>query len=140
MNSEEAFLFATFKEFHKCWRSGTKARVIIESVNGKAFVNFTAFLGDPGNAHFKPKPSKRNPSKRPKKKSDNKIKRDNHRAAQFQAKKRREDEEASTCTPVDNPKYEAIASSTAQAHPPPVTDSSPSSTSTPTHQVEISSF
>ena len=66
MNSEEAFLFATFKEFHKCWRSGTKARVIIESVNGKAFVNFTAFLGDPGDAHFKPRPSKRNPPKRPK--------------------------------------------------------------------------
>ena len=82
MNSEEAFLLATFKELFKCWRSGTKARVIIESVNGKAFVNFLAFLGDPEDAHFKPRPSKRNPSKGPRKKSENKIKRDNDCAAQ----------------------------------------------------------
>ena len=131
MNSEEAFLFATFKEFHKCWRSGTKARVIIESVNGKAFVNFSAFLGDPYDAHFKPRPSKRNPSNSPRKKSSNKISRDNHRAAQFQARKRREKEEASACTPADNPECEAIASSTA-----PVTDSS--STSTPSKEFKFS--
>ena len=138
MNSEEAFLFATFKEFYKCWRSGTKARVIIESVNGKAFVNFSAFLGDPYDVHFKPRPSKRNPSKRPRKKSDNKIKRDNQRAAQFQERKRREEEEASALTPADNPKCEAIASSTAQAHPPPVTDSSPSPSSTSTPNFKFS--
>ena len=136
MNSEEAFLFATFKEFHKCWRSGTKARVIIESVNGKAFVNFSAFLGDPYDVHFKPRPSKRNPSNMPRKKSNNKIKRDNHRAAQFQARKKKEEEEASACTPADNPECEAIAPSTALAHPPPVTDSS--STSTPSKEFEFS--
>ena len=138
MNSEEAFLFATFKEFYKCWRSGTKARVIIESVNGKAFVNFSAFLGDPYDVHFKPRPSKRNPSKRPRKKSDNKIKRDNQRAAQFQERKRREEEEASALTPADNPKCEAIASSTALAQPPPVTDSSPLSNSTPSKDFKFS--
>ena len=77
MNSEEAFLFATFREFYKCWRSGTKARVTIESVNGKAFVNFSAFLGNPDDAHFKPRPSNWKPSKAgPRKKSDKKLKRD----------------------------------------------------------------
>ena len=104
MNSEEAFLFATFKEFYKCWRSGTKARVIIEAVNGKAFVNFSAFLGNPDDAHFKRRPSKWNPSKGPRKKSDNKIKRDNDRAARYQERRRREEaDSASTSTPLGNP-------------------------------------
>ena len=40
---EEEFLFSSFIEFNKCWRSGTKARVIMESFNGVAFVK--------GNAH-----------------------------------------------------------------------------------------
>ena len=110
MNSEEAFLFATFKEFYKCWRSGTKARVIIESVNGKAFVNFSAFLGDPDDAHFKPRSSKRNPSKRPRKKSDKKIKRDNDRAARYQERRKMEEAaSSSTSTPSGNP--EAIVTS-----------------------------
>ena len=109
MNSEEAFLFATFKEFHKCWRSGTKARVIIESVNGKAFVNFSAFLGNPDDAHFKPRSSNRTPSKEPRKKSDKKIKRDNDRAARFQDRKRRE--AASVSKPDGNPEAMATTSS-----------------------------
>ena len=87
MNSEEAFLFSTFKEFHKCWKSGTNARVFIESVNGRAFVTFSAFIGFPEEVHFKPRQWKRNPSKEPRKKSANKTKRDNDRAARFQAKK-----------------------------------------------------
>ena len=102
-------MFATFKEFLKCWRSGTKARVIIESVNGKAFVNFSAFLGDPDDAHFKPRPSKRIPSKGPRKKSDKKIKRDNDRAARFQDRKRRE--AASVSKPDGNPEAMATTSS-----------------------------
>ena len=96
MNSEEAFLFSTFKEFCKCWRSGANSRVFIESVNGKAFVNFSAFLGYPDDVHFNPWQSKRNPSKGPRKKSANKIKRDNDRAARFQARKRKEEEEAAS--------------------------------------------
>ena len=96
-------MFATFKEFHKCWRSGTKARVIIESFNGKAFVNFSAFLGDPDDAHFKPRPSKGNPSKGPRKKSDKKIKRDNDRAARFQEQKRNKQEGAASASkPMDS--------------------------------------
>ena len=110
MNSEEAFLFATFKEFHKCWRSGTKARVIIESVNGKAFVNFSAYLGNPDNVHFQPRPSKRNPTTAPRKKSEKKIKRDNDRAARFQEQKRNKEGVASTLEPVEN--REAVVTST----------------------------
>ena len=95
MNSEEAFLFATFREFYKCWRSSTKARVTIKSVNGKAFVNFSAFQGNPDDAHFKPRPLKWKPSKAgARKKSDKKIKRDNDRAARFQEKKRKDQGEA----------------------------------------------
>ena len=109
--SEEAFLFSTFKEFCKCWRSGTRARVIMESMNGNTFVNFSAFLGHPDNAHFQPRPSKRNPTTVPRKKSEKKIKRDNDRAARFQEqKKNKQGAAASASKPVDNP--EASATST----------------------------
>ena len=117
MNSEEAFLFATFREFYKCWRSGTKARVTIESVNGKAFVNFSAFLGNPDDAHFKPRPSKWKPSKAaPRKKSDKKIKRDNDRAARFQESKRKEEGgAASALKPADNPEAPLTSSPGAES-------------------------
>ena len=113
LNSEAAFLFSTFKEFYKCWRSGTRARVFIESFNGGAFVNFSTFLGHPGDVHFNPRPTKRNPSRGPRKKSEKKRKRDNDRAARFQERKRKEEEAASVSAsvskPVDNP--EAIVTS-----------------------------
>ena len=97
MNNEGAFLSSTFCEFIKCWRSGKKARVIIESMNGHAFVNFSAFLGYPEDAHFKPRPgpSKRKPSGGPRKKSAKKIQRDNDRAARYQERKREEAASAS---------------------------------------------
>ena len=102
---EEAFLFSTFIEFNKCWRSGTKARVIMESYNGAAFVNPSAFLGYPDDVHFNPRPERQNPPKKPRKKSEKKVKRDNECAARFQSKKRKEEEEAATAssTPTDNP-------------------------------------
>ena len=104
-------MFATFKEFYKCWRSGTKARVTIESINGKAFVNFSAFLGHPDDAHFKSRPPKRKPSNvGPRKKSDKKIKRDNDRAARFQEKKRKEEEAVSALKLVDNPEASVTSS------------------------------
>ena len=40
-NTEEAFLFAGFIEFVKCWSSSKKSRIVIESVNGQAFMNFS---------------------------------------------------------------------------------------------------
>ena len=109
MNSEEAFLFSTFKEFFKCWKSGTNARVFIESVNGRAFVTFSTFLGFPEDVHFKPRQWKRDPSKGPRKKSANKIKRDNDRAARFHERKRKEEEAASASKSEDTP--EAVISS-----------------------------
>ena len=46
--TEGAFLFSTFVEFNKCWRSGKKSRLVIESnVNGFAFFNFSAFFAEP---------------------------------------------------------------------------------------------
>ena len=98
-NSEEAFLFSTFREFNKCWRSGTKARVIMESLGGHVFVNFSAFLGYPDNDHFQQSPTERKPTGKTKKKSARKIKRDNDRAARFNERKRREEEAASATSP-----------------------------------------
>ena len=103
MNSEEAFLYSTFKEFFKCWKSGTNAHVFIESVNGRAFVPFSTFLGFPEDVHFKPRQRKRDPSKGPRKKSANKIKRDNDRAARFHERKRKEEEAASASKSADTP-------------------------------------
>ena len=97
--SKGSFLFATFCEFVKCWGSGAKSRLFIESVKGNAFVNFSAFLGHPGNAHFVPKREEEvetraregNPDgqqkSKPRKKSKRKTERDNLRAAKFQEKK-----------------------------------------------------
>ena len=93
-HSEEAFLFASFNEFVKCWSSGKKSRLVIESVNGHAFVNFSAFLGYPKDDHFMPKARDRQSKPSKKKKSQRKIQRDNARAAEFQERKRRERERA----------------------------------------------
>ena len=110
MNSEAAFIFSTFNEFYKCWKSGANARLFIESVKGKAFINLSAFLGYPEDAHFKPQRSKRNPSKL-RKKSAKKIQRDKDRAARYNAeKKRREEEAASASEPVDNPEATVTSS------------------------------
>ena len=87
--TEEAFLFSTFVEFNKCWRSGKKSRLVIESVKGGlAFVNFSAFLGDPKTMHVVP-PEKEKPG-RTRKKSKKRTERDNERAARFHARKQQE--------------------------------------------------
>ena len=106
--SEEAFLQATLSEFIKCWGSGKRARIFVESVNGGAFVNFSTFLGNPGAPHIDPRKSKMaaRTSRHPeghhdtqnggnphfqatsKKKSKRKTERDNARAAEFQKKKK----------------------------------------------------
>ena len=109
MNSEASFLFSTFNEFYKCWRSGTNARLFIDSVKGKAFITFSAYLGNPDDVHFKPWHTKRNPSKVQRKKSEKKIKRDNDRAARFQERKKKEKEAASAPESADKP--EAIVTS-----------------------------
>ena len=109
--SEEAFLQATFREFVKCWGSGKRARIFVESVNGGAFVSFSTFLGNPGTPHIDPRKAARtcghpeghhdsnqnggNPHFQPafKKKSKRKTERDNARAAEFQKKKKEEAEQ-----------------------------------------------
>ena len=95
-NTEEAFLLSTFSEFVKCWKSSKKSRLIIESVNGMAFMNFSVFLGNPSEVHSPPNP-KPHPQRRPpspkenkRKKSSRKIQRDNERAARYQENKRKE--------------------------------------------------
>ena len=127
MNNEDAFLFSTFSEFLKCWRSGTKARVIIESLRGHAFVNFSAYLGHPDDVHFKTRPTKRKPSGGPRKKSARKIQRDNERAARFKERQK----EGSM--PVDNP-------GAAPPAPSPAVTSSPSAASAMTTSSLVFSF
>ena len=108
--SEEAFLQATFREFVKCWGSGKRARIFVESVNGGAFVSFSTFLGNPGAPHIDPRKTAKtsgypeghhdsqnggNPHFQAafKKKSKRKTERDNARAAEFQKKKKEEAEQ-----------------------------------------------
>ena len=105
--SEEAFLCATFSEFIKCWGSGKRARIFVESMNGGAFVNFSTFLGNPGSDHINRRKMAATTSRHPeghhedtprnphsgsaptssRKKSKRKTERDNKRAAEFQKKK-----------------------------------------------------
>ena len=105
--SEEAFLHATFSEFIKCWGSGKRARIFVESMNGGAFVNFSTFLGNPGSDHINRRKMAATTSRHPeghyedtprnphsgsaptssRKKSKRKTERDNKRAAEFQKKK-----------------------------------------------------
>ena len=101
-HSEEAFLLASVSEFVKCWSSGKKSRLIIESVSGKAFIHFSAFLGYPKDDHFKARAEDRQPKPKPKakQKSERKIQRDNARAAKFQERKKRE--MALTTSPVSS--------------------------------------
>ena len=98
MKMKKGFLSSTFREFNKCWRSGDKARVIMETFNGHAFINFSAYLGYPDDVHFQSRPAERNPPKKPRKKSAKKVKRDNERAAQFQKKKRQEEDAAASAS------------------------------------------
>ena len=104
--TEGAFLFATFMEFNNCWRSGKKSRLIIESVNGFAFINFSAYLGHPESVHVAPLEKRKpgsNVKRKPKKKSKKKTERDNVRAARFQAKKRQEEDAAEPEACKDDP-------------------------------------
>ena len=89
------------------------SRLVIESVNGFAFVNFSAFLGHPKTVHVAP-PEKDKLGRKSRKKSKKKTERDNERAARFQASKRQ-------C------ERDAAASEASMGASPPPTTSSPSS-------------
>ena len=103
--TEKDFLFATFNEFLKCWGSGGRSRLFMESKESGAFVNFSAFLGHPGmRRSFQqskmasdeeiqaqdPKSNSDSKEKKSKKKSKKKTERDNQRAAIFQKRKKDE--------------------------------------------------
>ena len=54
MNTEEAFVLASLKEFVKLWGSGTQASLNLECKNGQAWIQFGAMLGSPASPHFDP--------------------------------------------------------------------------------------
>ena len=54
MNTEEAFLLSSLKEFVKIWGSGNQATLNIECKDGKACVRMETLLGHPSSSHFKP--------------------------------------------------------------------------------------
>ena len=91
-NSEAGFLQCSFVEFVKCWSMGTTSTFHVESRNGEAFLNFSAYLGSPRNVHFFQ-------NNKPKSKSERKTRRDNERAAMFRANQN-QSSNSSTSTPV----------------------------------------
>ena len=116
--TEEVFLLSTFSEFVKCWKSSKKSRLFIDSVNGKAFMNFSVFLGNPRDIHSKSNPRQRKPSpkeKKQRKKSAKKILRDNERAAKFQEKRRQEEAASKAASGVPPPATSSPAASTVRA-------------------------
>ena len=113
--TEEVFLLSTFSEFVKCWKSSKRSRLFIDSVNGKAFMNFSVFLRNPSDIHSKSNPRQRKPSpkeKKQRKKSPKQIQRDNERAAKFQEKKRQEEAAAKAASGVPPPATSSPAAST----------------------------
>ena len=120
--TEEAFLFSTFVES------------MIESVNRHAFVNFSAFLGNPKTMHFAPGEKRypgRDSKKKPKKKSKSKTQCDNERAARFQEKKHQEKEAAGPEASLESPPSHSVQKH--QEREADVTEAS--SESTPLHSV-----
>ena len=49
-NSEGGFVFESVLEFLQCWELGTDSRMILETYNGRAWMNFSCCMGRPFNA------------------------------------------------------------------------------------------
>ena len=77
--SESGFVFGSVLEFIKCWEAGSDSRLVLETINGKAWVNFSCCLGRPYANHVVTK----------KPKSPRKEFRDNMRAAAYNEKLRK---------------------------------------------------
>ena len=86
MNTDEAFLLSSLKEFVKIWGSGNQATLHVECRNGKAFLRMETVLGQPSAQHYNPCSNSPSYSKKPRKKSNGKIRSDNERAAAHNAK------------------------------------------------------
>ena len=76
--SESGFVFGSVLEFIKCWEAGSDSRLVLETINGRAWVNFSCCLGRPNANHVV--------TKRPK--SPRKEFKDNMRAAGYNVKAR----------------------------------------------------
>ena len=87
MNTEEAFVLASLKEFVKLWGSGFQASLNLECRNGQAWFQLGGRLGHPALPHFCPPPPQTEfPVKR--KKSPAKAEKDRARAAKHRATKK----------------------------------------------------
>ena len=51
-NSESGFVFGSVMEFIKCWEAGSDSRLVLETINGRAWVNFSCCLGRPDANHI----------------------------------------------------------------------------------------
>ena len=49
--SESGFVFGSVMEFIKCWEAGSDSRLVLETINGRAWVNFSCCLGRPDANH-----------------------------------------------------------------------------------------
>ena len=63
-NCEANFVFRNVFEFINAWESGKDSKLLLESTNGKAWVNFSCYLGAPLDQHVKPKAKRRKSSHR----------------------------------------------------------------------------
>ena len=102
-NSEANFVFRNVFEFMNAWESGKDSKLILESRNGKAWVNFSCYLGAPQDKHVKTK----------RRKSSRQMERDNMRAKLHQLKLNHgndKPEEADPASAEDNDVVENAAS------------------------------
>ena len=49
--SESGFVFGSVLEFIKCWEAGSDSRLVLETINGGEWVNFSCCLGRPNASH-----------------------------------------------------------------------------------------
>ena len=54
MNTEEAFVLASLKEFVKLWGSGCQSSFKLECNNGEPWFHLSSRLASPGTPHFDP--------------------------------------------------------------------------------------
>ena len=81
-NSEAAFMLSSVMEFIHVWRIGNESSLALECKDGRASINFHCNLGRPDQAHIQ---DGRQGHKKKKKKSANRVLKNNARAARYQA-------------------------------------------------------
>ena len=81
-NSKAAFMLSSVLEFIHVWRIGNESSLALECKDGRASINFHCNLGRPDQAHIQ---DGRQGHKKKKKKSANRVLKNNARAARYQA-------------------------------------------------------